>query len=381
MNEVLNIVFLVAAGQGIILGLVLLRAPYFRSSSNQYLAYTIILLSIIYVSGWISGIEELSSMEKRPVINMLVNDIEWTFLLPVVLWKYFALSIDYPFASDKRHLFFFLPFCLSVLMNILIDLDVNFHVYKLPVVEENKWDWIYQLYAVESICAHIFFLGMMVWSGYLLRKAPQTEKLAWLRRLWYFSVALTLMWIIFEAWDLASEGLYGWIFNILWMGISLYIYWLSYTGLFRFKLLEEQTEISGLLAKKLPKDQPAKTDASPPRLSHQSYIQTLEDLLSQEQLYRDPSLSREKVAERLGISVGYLSEVINGSTNKNFSEYINAFRVQAVKDMLTDPQLQKYTLLAIGLEAGFHSKSAFYAAFKKETGLTPGAYKSSLNKS
>lgn len=43
--------------------------------------------------------------------------------------------------------------------------------------------------------------------------------------------------------------------------------------------------------------------------------------------------------------------------------------------MLKDPKFDNYSLLSIGLECGFNSKTSFYTNFKKETGLTPKAYK------
>jgi AraC-like DNA-binding protein len=46
-----------------------------------------------------------------------------------------------------------------------------------------------------------------------------------------------------------------------------------------------------------------------------------------------------------------------------------------VKEMLVNPEYKHYTVLGIGLECGFNSKTSFNRIFKEETGLTPTEYK------
>nr|WP_255596565.1 helix-turn-helix domain-containing protein [Flavobacterium potami] len=105
------------------------------------------------------------------------------------------------------------------------------------------------------------------------------------------------------------------------------------------------------------------------------YFQKLESLCKNEHIYTDSTLSREKVAEKLGISAGYLSQIINTVTGDNFAHYINQYRVEAVKEMISNLEYDNYNLLAMGLESGFTSKTTFYKAFKKVTGQTPNEYK------
>lgn len=106
-----------------------------------------------------------------------------------------------------------------------------------------------------------------------------------------------------------------------------------------------------------------------------AYYQDLCRLLNTEKIYQDPELSLTAVAEKLNISSTYLSQLVNQCNKKNFSEFINSYRVRDAEYMLMDSDFSNYTILSIGLEAGFNSKSTFYAAFKKYTGVTPTQYR------
>ena len=55
----------------------------------------------------------------------------------------------------------------------------------------------------------------------------------------------------------------------------------------------------------------------------------------------------------------------------SFPDYVNNLRVGKAKEFLRTGEFSNYTLVAIGLEAGFNSKTSFYNTFKKNTGLTP----------
>ncbi len=105
------------------------------------------------------------------------------------------------------------------------------------------------------------------------------------------------------------------------------------------------------------------------------YFKKLESLMQFKKLYRNPSLSLVSTANDLGISACYLSSMINSLLNKSFIDFVNEYRIADVKHNLNASEFAHYTVLSVGLEAGFNSKSAFYSAFKKHTGLTPSEYK------
>jgi AraC-like DNA-binding protein len=104
------------------------------------------------------------------------------------------------------------------------------------------------------------------------------------------------------------------------------------------------------------------------------YFKKLEELMQFKKLYKNPCLSLSSVAEALGISACYLSSMVNSLLNKSFIDFVNEYRIADVKRNLNSEAFSHYTIVSVGLEAGFNSKSAFYSAFKKNTGVTPSQY-------
>lgn len=100
----------------------------------------------------------------------------------------------------------------------------------------------------------------------------------------------------------------------------------------------------------------------------------LQALMTSKKIYKRPGLSLEQVAKMLKISPGYLSKVVNDVTENSFAEYVNAFRVEEIKRNLRSPQYKHYTILSIGLEAGFNSKASFLRNFKNIVGVPPSEY-------
>src|SRR5690606_24999681 len=112
--------------------------------------------------------------------------------------------------------------------------------------------------------------------------------------------------------------------------------------------------------------------------SKSEQILKFEEFVKIEKNYLDSNLSLESVADSLGLNKTYLSRIINAELNKSFTDYVNELRVEEAKIYLENPDFQKYTLVSIGLEAGFNSKSTFNSTFKRLTGQTPSEYKSGL---
>ncbi|MBN2158393.1 MAG: AraC family transcriptional regulator [Spirochaetes bacterium] len=102
-------------------------------------------------------------------------------------------------------------------------------------------------------------------------------------------------------------------------------------------------------------------------------IGRLELLMDRERIYTDDQLTLRDVADELSITPHQLSQLLNERLNTNFNAYINQRRIEAAKNaLLNEPEK---TVLAISLDVGFNSKSAFYEAFSRFTGLSPQAFR------
>jgi len=101
-------------------------------------------------------------------------------------------------------------------------------------------------------------------------------------------------------------------------------------------------------------------------------IQKMEQIMSQQKVFRNPDLKLGGLAKLLNVSSHQLSQLLNENLENNFTTYVNSYRIEeACSMLLTDNRL---TLEAVGYEVGFNSKSTFFTAFKKHVGMTPLSY-------
>ena len=67
--------------------------------------------------------------------------------------------------------------------------------------------------------------------------------------------------------------------------------------------------------------------------------------------------------------MNHLSQTLNETLNENFFDHVNGWRVRDAdfEQLTTTDQ----SILTIAYAVGFNSRSQFYKAFKRETGMTP----------
>ena len=109
------------------------------------------------------------------------------------------------------------------------------------------------------------------------------------------------------------------------------------------------------------------------------YYSQLKDILEREKLYLNPELTIKDLTQYLNANTKVVSQVINQCSGMSFFDFINTYRCEEVKHLISTSE-PKTTVLELMYQAGFNSKSSFNKEFKKLTGQTPTEYKRSLRK-
>ncbi|MDA0368179.1 MAG: helix-turn-helix domain-containing protein [Proteobacteria bacterium] len=106
-------------------------------------------------------------------------------------------------------------------------------------------------------------------------------------------------------------------------------------------------------------------------------LKSLREAMETDYVWREEGLTIGTLAARLQLPEYRLRRLINRHLEfRNFSTFLNGYRVTEAKRRLADPKEARIPILTIALETGFASIGPFNRAFKTETGLTPSQFRS-----
>ncbi len=188
------------------------------------------------------------------------------------------------------------------------------------------------------------------------------ENTIWIKRVLklmkYYSIAVIVIVLIdFIFFDYAFNRFYNYP---IFIGMALITYWLGIEGFNKKDKLVIKT----------------KTTLDPKeKLQLEKIASKLEALMLQEKAFKNPDITLASLSDQLGEKSYLTTKCLNTIFEKKFNDYINEYRIEALKILLKDPKSKNFTLLSLAFEAGFNSKASFNRAVKKFTGKSPSALK------
>ena len=359
--------FLIAAVQGLFLSALLMFHKKGNRIANRLLGIYIFLFSLMigyFVAYW-SGYSR---------VNVHVNEITnlFMFLYGPLLYAY--LYVLQERKLPKRFYLHFVPFALQIL------LYAPFFIQEAPL----KRMLIQSAYSTHGVLSYIMKTLITLWmlsmvtyaiammrllkrdSATLNRFAILEEKMRnrWMRLVVLFFSTYVLSEISYFI--LAYGGWLKWQYDY---GISFaqaaFIYLVGYLGFRQPELFHTNLENAK------PKEQLRYQRSSLKEDVAKNHLDQLIKVMREEKPYVDSELKIQQLAEKIGISSHHLSQVINEYLNQNYADFINTYRINEAKRLLTLPKYDNAKILHIAFDVGYNNKATFNAAFKKITGMSP----------
>lgn len=302
------------------------------------------------------------------------------FIIPwyvLIVPMFFAFVRSYMGVEDKKWSFLKLSFFIFVLEFLARSFFLVFVEQKML-----RFESIVTYNAIEDILTLGYSLFMFYKVTSLIYSNDKYnipilnfDDLNWLKLFIKLGAGVMLLWIVSVLLNNFSDSIQPpYNYYPLRLGSSVLIYWIGYQGFFRYVVLKDRIALRKTMQTEvIMANKPLQTVDKINK--DEAIFNNINTQIILTQQYLDSQFSLEKLAKELDMGITKLSALINRYGHANFSDYLNSFRVEKAKLLLQDDDYAPYTIVAIGLECGFNSKSTFYTAFKKFTGKTPSDYR------
>lgn len=358
-GTILSWLFLLAIGQAAFLIFALLSAPQREvRTANRLLSALLLVCAGVIFHAWL-GMQQLYAAYPHSA-----NAIATVGLLSGPLLYLYMRSMLFDAPLGRRAWLHFVPFALATLAMLPFYLQPG----------EAKLAWLLHrtappwYVAPAAIGKLVLFLAYVVAGSRLVRRAegsPLADGLARLMKIWLVGGTVSVAALAIEFAELplpVSADAVG------ALALLMFVY---ATAMLAIRL--------PLSYRPMPEPPPAPkikyANSSWTDADRQAFLAKLHAAMDVDQLYRNGELKLEELAAAVAMTAHELSQLINEACGANFQEFLNRYRVEALKSALHAPERADSSILELGVACGFNSKSALNRIFKLATGMTPSEYR------
>jgi AraC-like DNA-binding protein len=373
-----SVVFFVCLLQGAVFTVLLFwRGRQRKSHADRWLAVLLILLCLSLITPFIG-------------FASVYNRYQWLTFFPFniayslgVCVYFYVLSLT---NSERKFTFqdllLFVPALIYVVFRLILFaqnlefkdwFDDNYYVpffSPLIVVSEFLWNLIFLLLALKHYRKY---------RAWLDENFSDTERIKfnWLRNFLYVFTFVFILGSIFDFTNNFVSNLSYIQYFYFQIVLALATYYLAIAGYLRSAEIEPNFEPANEIISKVSSE----NSVAKPLIANDELERlkmNLQNLMTNEKPYLEPQLTLADLSQRVGLNTTFLSYVINQGFGKNFNDFINDYRVAAVKEKLESGAAKNLNLLGIAFECGFNSKATFNRTFKKIAGVSPKEYQTQI---
>ncbi|MEW8693094.1 MAG: helix-turn-helix domain-containing protein [Candidatus Thiodiazotropha endolucinida] len=382
-------ILLMGAAHGLFLALALLNARGGNVTAHRFLA----ALTLVFVADLIDSFFLQVNYHAAAIWSSGVSESLNFLYGPLTYFYICVLTKSGVYRLTGKRWLHFLPFAISYLLLLpyfLLDADLKTELLYGDVDIVTPELALVVLGFDIATLASILLIGIYFTLGIrrlhrhsrdIREQFSYTERinLNWMRNL---LIGLGVIYVVYLVAIFYSEslGFEDEIINLLMILVVIFIYTMGYLGLHQPTIFSQQNDKQDEEPKVNEADETEIKKYRKSALDSEMTEILLSELKShmvKKKTYLDNTLTLPQLSRQLDIPHHYLSQVINERLNQNFFDFINRYRVEEAKQQLIHPEQAGKNILAIALDSGFNSKSAFYTAFKKHAGMTPTQFKHS----
>ena len=296
---------------------------------------------------------------------------------------FYAFTIYFIKVQNRVNNFFKLTSALFVFEIVIRLCLISYVYYEVPSKDttliynytniEDSFNLLYSLFFFANTCLLIFR------RHYLLDYILSYDDLNWIKWIIRLGASVLGFWAIALAIKVFTGNIEA--YKYLHLSSSILLYWLGYQGFYKYNVVNDRIFLRSSIETNqvlITSNSYGKTNVQDEDFfneKHQKDFDKVKNHIIENKLYLDPLLSMDVLADELRMSKSYMSKLINSYSDYNFSDFVNLLRVEQAKKFLSNDEFSNYTIVAIGLECGFNSKSTFYSAFKKFTSESPSTFR------
>ncbi len=374
--------------QGLIFSGLLFIRYYQKQNISDFLLGIIVLITCYHRTTYTIGFMGWYDTFQNTKINYYLVNLS-LFMAPL-LYFYVKSVTTSSFKFTKKGYYHFIPGVLYFLFKMIVliyDSSLpGFHDTQNGYLVINlQWKYVEPILTIFTVCQMLLYLAFTFQLYFLYRNNIQhffsnTYKLElnWIRNflfIYSFLFIYEIMQIVINlsitelSWKQKWWEQFFSAIAIIYIGIKGY-----FTNTIRLTNLN-YTNSNAIFHDYISKPEitslQKETKNKVPSNNLKNKKQELESFMENKKPYLDPDLNLVELSKKLNISRASLSEIINDGFGLNFNDFINQYRVNAVKKMLVDGKHQQLSLLGIAYECGFNSKATFNRVFKKLTRTSP----------
>ncbi len=369
-----NTIILLGAIQGFIVTCLLFYSKNNRRS-NRLLAALIFFISLASFNLYVNYVDWFSS----PSLRFISQFVPLVIVMPIgpLIYFYIRSFLDpgLPVTKKERRHFYTIIIDFVPALTVII-----FVVGVITGLIKNKpapWGQFIDTYNVYADIPRWLSLTIYVWmsSKYLAAYKTklnaalngQAQDFKWLQQCIRVFIIFQAIWFLYlipyviPKYTDVMLNTFDWY--PIYIPMAIIIYYLGIKGY----IISQQTHVAVKRA--------ANTNTA---LSSEIIVQSillLKKSMEEDKLYLNHNLSLHILSQQTGVSQKIISAVLNQHVNKSFNEFVNEYRINAFKEKINNPEMERLTIAGIAFECGFNSQATFQRSFKQVTGMSPSEFR------